>query len=133
MAVLETGLIVNGNPIIFSIYHPSELQINQYLKSSLVAALQNYASDAFQDEIDEMRFKNKYTLLIRHLDPKLHQFFLYAIVEKRTDIAEVKKRMANLARAIPVDPEILTSPTQTKELRAIKKMIDKELKDLTVN
>ena len=70
-------------------------------------------------------------LLIEDLDlvPD-QQFFLYSIVEKGTDVSEVKKRLKNISLKIDFDKQILESPVVTKELRDIKKIIDKELNDL---
>ena len=73
----------------------------------------------------------RYSIIIKDLDPGSNeQLLLYTVAEKGTDFPEVKKRLANLEKKLDLDRVILESPVMTSELKQIKKMIDKELKDL---
>ncbi|NPE09716.1 MAG: hypothetical protein GNW80_15645, partial [Asgard group archaeon] len=130
MAVIEAGLIVNGMPIIRSVYYPDEKEVDPFIRTGLFTAIQTFASKAFDDEAEEMKLK-RYSLIIKDLDPGSNeQLLLYSVAEKGTDVSEVKKRLANLEKKLDLDRVILDSPVMTSELKQIKKMIDKELKDL---
>lgn len=132
MAVLEAGIIVNGLPLIRSEYYSDESTVDPTIKTSLVTALQSFASEAFNDKGEEIRLK-KLTILIRDLDPGSNEpLLLYSIVEKGTDIPEVRKRLVNIEKKIDLIRMMVDTPVLTNELVKVKKIIDKELKELAL-
>ena len=132
MAIVESGLIVNGMPIISTEYYPAEKEVDPYIKTALFSAIQTFASQALKDEGQEMVLK-KFILLTQNLNPDgTEQLVLYTIMERGTDVSEVKRRLKNLQKKIELSPVIFETPTMTRELRKVKRTIDKELKDLCV-
>ena len=132
MAIIESGLIINGLPIIRSEYYPKDTKIDPLIQTGLFTAIQSFASDAFMDEVEEMKFK-RFTILMKDLEPDSHeQKILYVIAEKGTDFTEAKKRLEALAKDLDLENTILDSPTMTTELQQIKKAIDEQLKDLAL-
>ncbi len=132
MAVLEAGIIVNGLPLIRSEYYSDESTVDPTIKTSLVTALQSFASEAFNDKGEEIRLK-KLTILIRDLDPGSNEpLLLYSIVEKGTDIPEVRKRLVNIEKKIDLIRMMVDTPVLTNELVKVKKIIDKEMKELVL-
>ncbi len=130
MAVIEAGLIVNGIPLIRSEYYPTETEVDPFIRTGLLTAIQTFASKAFSDEAQEMQLK-KYSIVIKDLNPGTNeQLLLYSIAEKGTDISELRRRLANLEKKLDLTRVILDTPVMTSEIRQIKKIIDKELKDL---
>ena len=130
MAIIEAGLIVNGIPLIRSEYIPTEREVDPFIRTGLLTAIQTYASKAFSDEAEEMRLK-KYSLIIKDLDPGTNeQLLLYSIAERGTDLSEVKRRLANLEKKLDLSRIVLDTPIMTNEIKHIKKQIDKELRDL---
>ena len=130
MAVIESGLIVNGIPLIRSEYYPAEKYVDPFIRTGLFTAIQTYAAKAFRDEAEEMRFK-KYIIVIKDLNPHQNEpLLLYAVVERGTDVSEVKKRLANLERKLDVHDLIFDTPVITSEFQGMKEIIDKELRDL---
>lgn len=132
MVIIESGLIINGLPIIRSEYYPKEIGVDPFIQTGLFTAIQSFASDAFMDEVEEMKFK-RYSILIKDLEPLTHeQKILYIIAEKGTDLSEAKKRLAALAKKLDLENTIYDTPTMTNELKAVKKEIDDYLKDLAI-
>ena len=87
MAVIEAGLIVNGMPIIRSVYYPDERELDPFIRTSLLTAIQTFAAKAFNDEAEEMKLK-RYSILIKDLDPGTNEhLLLYSVAEKGTDIS----------------------------------------------
>ena len=117
MAVIEAGLIVNGIPLIRSEYYPTETEVDPFIRTGLLTAIQTFASKAFSDEAQEMRLK-KYSILIKNLDPGTNeQLLLYTIAEKRTDISELRRRLTNLEKKLDLTRVILDTPVMTSEIR----------------
>ena len=132
MAMIEAGLIVNGIPLIRSEYYPAEKYVDPYIKTGLFTAIQTMASKAFSDEAEEMRFK-RYVIIIKDLNPQENEpVLLYAVVERGTDISEVKKRLDNLSKKIDVEDLILDTPIMVNQLKEIQTIINHELKDLSL-
>jgi len=132
MVIIESGLIINGLPIIRSEYYPKEIGVDPFIQTGLFTAIQSFASDAFMDEVEEMKFK-RYSILIKDLEPMTHeQKILYIIAEKGTDLSEAKKRLGALAKKLDLENTIYDTPTMTNELKAVKKEIDDYLKDLAI-
>lgn len=132
MAIIESGLIINGLPIIRSEYYPKETGVDPLIQTGLFTAIQSFASDAFMDEVEEMKFK-RYAILMKDLEPLSHeQKILYVIAEKGTDFTEAKKRLAIITKELDLENVIIDSPTMTNELKEIKKVIDAQLKDLAL-
>ncbi|MHA1212717.1 MAG: hypothetical protein ACTSSH_09675 [Candidatus Heimdallarchaeota archaeon] len=130
MAILESGIVVNGLPLIRSEYYPSEFYVDPFIKTSLVTAIQSFASEAFNDEVEEIQLKN-FSIMIQDLDPGTQEpLLLYCIVEKGTDTVEVKKRLVSIEKKIDLIRIMVDTPVMTKDLKKIKKTIDEELKDL---
>ena len=132
MAIIESGLIINGLPLIRSEYYPKNTGVDPFIQTGLFTAIQSFASDAFMDEVEEMKFK-RYAILMKDLEPLTHeQKILYIIAEKGTDLTEAKKRLEALAKDLDLENMVLDTPTMTNELREVKKIIDKQLKDLAL-
>ena len=84
--------LVKGIPLIRSVYYPSEMEVDPFIRTGLLTAIQTFVSKAFSDEAKEMRLK-KYSLVIKDLDPGTNeQLLLYTIAEKGTDISEIQRR-----------------------------------------
>jgi len=130
MAIIESGLIVNGIPLIRSEYYPAEKFVDPYIKTGLFTAIQTLASKAFRDETEEIRFR-KYIILIKDLNPEENEpVFLFTVIERGTDISEVKKRLENLAKKMDVEKLILDTPIMINELKELQNQINKEINDL---
>ncbi|HUT80660.1 MAG TPA: hypothetical protein VMZ29_05590 [Candidatus Bathyarchaeia archaeon] len=130
MAILEAGLIVNGLPLVRSVYYSDESGVDPIIKTSLVTAIQSFASEAFNDRGEEIKLK-KISILLSDLDPGSKEpLLLYCIVEKGTDISEVKRRLAKIEKKIELIRMMVDTPVMTNELIKVKKTIDKELKEL---
>jgi hypothetical protein len=131
MAIIESGIIINGMPVIRSEYYPSEFKVDPFLRTGLFTAIQTFASKAFSDEAEEMRLK-KYTLLIKDLNKKsdLDQLMLYLVVERGTDLVEIRKRLNIIYEKIDIDKIVIDRQVNEGELSEIKSTIDVELKDL---
>jgi len=74
MAVIEAGLIVNGMPIIRSVYYPYEKEVDPFIRTGLFTAIQTFAATAFDDEAEEMKLK-RYSIIIKDLDPGSNEQF----------------------------------------------------------
>ncbi len=130
MAVIESGLIVNGIPIVRSEYAPSEKFGDPFIRIGLFTAIQSFAAQAFGDEAEEMKFK-KYVIAIRDLNPgEKAPILIYAVAERGTDISEMQNRLENISRKINLVEIIFNSPVNTKEIQKVKNTIDKEMQDL---
>jgi hypothetical protein len=131
MAVIESGLIVNGMPIIRSEYYPANYNVDPFLRTGLFTAIQTFASKAFSDQPEEMRLK-KYILLVKDfkINDSTGQQLLYVIVEKGTDLGEVRKRLANLRKKLDLSDIIFDAPVMTQQLKEVRDTIDRELNDL---
>ena len=66
MVVLEAGIIKSSLAIIRSEYYPSEVKVDPLVKTSLLDALKVYADKAFNDQIQEVRFK-KFLIITKDL------------------------------------------------------------------
>ncbi|MFW9924696.1 MAG: hypothetical protein ACFFDW_15555 [Candidatus Thorarchaeota archaeon] len=132
MAVIESGLIINGIPLIRSEYYLIEKNVDPFIKTSLFTAIQTFASNVFGEEAEEMRFK-KYIIVIKKLNPDMiQQYLLYMIIERGTDVQEVKKRLNNLMKKINLEELPIDNPLITNEIKELKKIIDKEIRDLVL-
>lgn len=130
MAVIEAGLIINGMPIVRSEYYPSEKFGDPFIRIGLFTAIQAFAAQAFSDQAEEMQFK-KYVIVIRDLNPGENALILlYAVAERGTDIAEIKKRLEKINKKINLEEIIFDSPVMMNEIKLVKKTIDKEMQDL---
>lgn len=132
--IMESGLIVNGIPMVRSEYYPTDSDVDPFLKTGLFTAIQTFASKAFHDVAEEMRLK-RYTLLIKNLPyPEGdQQVILYLVAEREnSDIAELRKRMANLEKKIDLSDIVIDNLTPSQELLEIRKIINEELNDLAL-
>jgi len=130
MVVIESGLIINGIPIVRSEYADSKQFGDPFIRIGLFTAIQSFAAQAFSDEAVEMKFK-KYVIAIRDLNPgEKAPILLYAVAERGTDISEMKNRLENISKKINLAKLIIDSPVMTEEIQAIKETIDHEMQDL---
>jgi len=132
MAVIESGLIINGIPVVRSEYYPVEKFGDPFIRTGLFTAIQTFAAKAFQDEVKEMKFK-KYVIVIRDLNAGEEMpILLYSVAERGTDISEIKKRLQNIQKKINITERILDSPVMNNETVRVKKIVDKEMQDLSL-
>ncbi|MBN1330038.1 MAG: hypothetical protein JXA54_11250 [Candidatus Heimdallarchaeota archaeon] len=132
MAILEAGLIVNGLPLIRSVYYSDESNVDPIIKTSLVTVIQSFASETFNDRGEEINLK-KISILIRDLDPESNEpLLLYSIIEKGTDKSEVKRKLAKIKKKLDLIRMMTDTPVMTNELIKVKKIIDKELRPLVL-
>jgi len=130
MAIIEAGLVVNGLPIIRSSYHKDIKEVDPIIKMSLVTALKTFANEAFEDQPEALHLKNFSIMLHDISSEETDSLFLYCILEKKTDEGEVRKRLKRIEEKATMLKVIMNQPVATKGLKKIKKIIDKELKDL---
>ncbi|MHA1742879.1 MAG: hypothetical protein ACTSV6_01355 [Candidatus Heimdallarchaeota archaeon] len=130
MAIIEAGLIVNGLPILRRSYHPSVKDVDPMIKASLMTALKTFAKEAFADRPEVLKL-SKFSIMLHDLNTEEPgTIFLYCVLEKKTAEGEVRRRLKQIEEKMAAMNEILDQPVETKGLRKIKRLIDRELKDL---
>lgn len=130
MAVIESGLIINGIPIVRSEFAPSDKFGDPFIRIGLFTAIQSFAAQAFSDQAEEMKFK-KYVIAIRDLNPgEKTPILLYAVAERGTDISEMQNRLLNISKKINLAKILFDNPVNIKEIQKVKEIIDHEMQDL---
>lgn len=141
MAIYETGILLDRKTLVEKKYYDSSNQLDNDLRAGLLSAIDGFAKEAFDTELDSFTLST-YTLLaisrqIREPGTEgkhgMHTLMMFAIIEKETNEKAVKDCMNDAVNQFLnrySTNDILTK--KSKHFRKFTKRFDKIFKDLSL-
>lgn len=141
MAIYETGILIDRKTLLEKKYYDSSNQLDNDLRAGLLSAIDGFAKEAFDTELDSFTLST-YTLLAISRTIKepgvedrsgKHTLMMFAIIEKETNERAVKDCMKDAVNQFmnrySVN-DILSKPA--KHFKKFGKRFDKIFKDLSL-
>ncbi|MFX1253402.1 MAG: hypothetical protein ACFFCZ_17470 [Promethearchaeota archaeon] len=96
LVVYEVGILINGIPAVSKTYYDEAFtELDEKLRTGLIAAIQGFANEAFKDEIDTVQMRH---FIITSVANKTEDsvFTAFAIFDKKTKAQIIRKNLLTL-------------------------------------
>ena len=134
MAILEVGFILNGIPIISKQYYKEQGKtVDRTLRSGFMAAIIDFAKEAFSDDLETFNLRNVRIFLISknvESEDEMKNLIGYIIGDKKLDAKIAKKSLDNCSKKFMSMYPNLRSDIDLNSFKPFLKIFDKILGDL---